>query len=191
MSESQDEFDPPFEAIEPAHCRGPVLFNSPHSGRVYPRAFLLDLAARSGDAAPLRGFLRRRPDRRPGGARPSDHAGALPALLCGRQPRALRTRPAHVRRAGCPLSPIPARCGLPAGSARWRAWSATRRKSTTSAFRSPRRCAESTGSISPITAPCGGCSRSCIAILAPPSWSTATPCRRPRAAGTSARAPMW
>ena len=41
MSESQDEFDPPFEAIEPAACRGPVLFNSPHSGRVYPPAFLL------------------------------------------------------------------------------------------------------------------------------------------------------
>ena len=41
MSESQDEFDPPFEAIEPAECRGPVLFNSPHSGRIYPRAFLL------------------------------------------------------------------------------------------------------------------------------------------------------
>ncbi len=41
MSESQDEFDPPFETIEPAECRGPVLFNSPHSGRVYPRAFLL------------------------------------------------------------------------------------------------------------------------------------------------------
>src|ERR1700682_2485945 len=41
MSESQDEFDPPFEAVEPAHCRGPVLFNSPHSGRIYPRAFLL------------------------------------------------------------------------------------------------------------------------------------------------------
>jgi N-formylglutamate deformylase len=48
MSESLDEFDPPFEAIEPAHCRGPVLFNSPHSGRIYPHAFLmtsrLDLA---------------------------------------------------------------------------------------------------------------------------------------------------
>jgi N-formylglutamate amidohydrolase len=48
MSESQGEFDPPFEAIEPAECRGPVLFNSPHSGRIYPRAFLsasrLDLA---------------------------------------------------------------------------------------------------------------------------------------------------
>jgi N-formylglutamate amidohydrolase len=41
MSDSHDEFDPPFEAIEPAQCRGPVLFNSPHSGRVYPRTFLL------------------------------------------------------------------------------------------------------------------------------------------------------
>jgi N-formylglutamate amidohydrolase len=41
MSESQSEFDPPFEAAEPAGCRGPVLFNSPHSGRIYPRAFLL------------------------------------------------------------------------------------------------------------------------------------------------------
>jgi len=41
MSESQDEFDPPFEALEPDQCRGAVLFNSPHSGRVYPRAFLL------------------------------------------------------------------------------------------------------------------------------------------------------
>src|SRR5690348_2953804 len=41
MSDSQDEFEPPFEAIEPARCRGPVLFNSPHSGRVYPRGFLL------------------------------------------------------------------------------------------------------------------------------------------------------
>jgi N-formylglutamate amidohydrolase len=41
MSESHSEFDPPFEAVEPAECRGPVLFNSPHSGRIYPRAFLL------------------------------------------------------------------------------------------------------------------------------------------------------
>src|SRR4249920_249380 len=32
--------DPPFEIIEPEQVRGPVLFNSPHSGRVYPRAFL-------------------------------------------------------------------------------------------------------------------------------------------------------
>ena len=41
MPELQDEFDPPFEALEPAECRGPLLFNSPHSGRVYPREFLL------------------------------------------------------------------------------------------------------------------------------------------------------
>ena len=41
MSEIQDEFDPPFEAIEPAECRAPLLFNSPHSGRVYPHEFLL------------------------------------------------------------------------------------------------------------------------------------------------------
>src|SRR5947207_5143632 len=40
MDQSQDELDPPFEIIEPEQARGPVLFNSPHSGRVYPRAFL-------------------------------------------------------------------------------------------------------------------------------------------------------
>ena len=41
MSDFQDEFDPPFEIIEPAEYRGAVVFNSPHSGRIYPRAFLL------------------------------------------------------------------------------------------------------------------------------------------------------
>ena len=40
MDQSPDELDPPFEIIEPEQARGPVLFNSPHSGRVYPRAFL-------------------------------------------------------------------------------------------------------------------------------------------------------
>src|SRR5712691_9645737 len=43
-----NELDPPFEILEPAEWRGPVAFNSPHSGCVYPRAFLaavrLDLA---------------------------------------------------------------------------------------------------------------------------------------------------
>src|SRR6267154_2481837 len=42
------ELDPPFEVIEPFECRSPVVFNSPHSGSIYPRAFLesakLDLA---------------------------------------------------------------------------------------------------------------------------------------------------
>ena len=35
-----DELDPPFEILEPGELRGPVVFNSPHSGHVYPRAFL-------------------------------------------------------------------------------------------------------------------------------------------------------
>jgi N-formylglutamate amidohydrolase len=48
MNVSIDEFDHPFEVLEPAELRGAVAFNSPHSGKVYPRAFLaaarLDLA---------------------------------------------------------------------------------------------------------------------------------------------------
>jgi N-formylglutamate amidohydrolase len=40
MRDVKDELDPPFETIEPAEWRGPVVFNSPHSGTVYPRAFL-------------------------------------------------------------------------------------------------------------------------------------------------------
>ena len=48
MREVKDELDPPFEVLEPAEWRGPVVFNSPHSGCVYPHAFLaasrLDLA---------------------------------------------------------------------------------------------------------------------------------------------------
>ncbi len=35
-----DEFDPPFDILEPEHWRGPIVFNSPHSGNVYPREFL-------------------------------------------------------------------------------------------------------------------------------------------------------
>ena len=41
MSLPKDELDPPFEIIEPTRWHGPVLFNSPHSGRIYPREFLL------------------------------------------------------------------------------------------------------------------------------------------------------
>ena len=44
-----DDLDPPFEIFEPEAARYPLVFNSPHSGRVYPRAFLaasrLQLAA--------------------------------------------------------------------------------------------------------------------------------------------------
>jgi N-formylglutamate deformylase len=48
MQEVKNELDPPFEILEPGQCRGPIIFNSPHSGRVYPVEFLaaskLDLA---------------------------------------------------------------------------------------------------------------------------------------------------
>jgi N-formylglutamate amidohydrolase len=40
MNVQINEFDPPFEVLEPAEIRGAVAFNSPHSGSVYPRAFL-------------------------------------------------------------------------------------------------------------------------------------------------------
>jgi len=40
MQDAKDELDPPFEILEPGEWRGPAVFNSPHSGSVYPRAFL-------------------------------------------------------------------------------------------------------------------------------------------------------
>ena len=48
MRDVVDELDPPFEILEPAEGTSAVVFNSPHSGRVYPPNFLaqsrLDLA---------------------------------------------------------------------------------------------------------------------------------------------------
>src|ERR1700731_4123124 len=48
MREAKDEFDLPFEILEPVEWRGPAVFNSPHSGSIYPHAFLtttrLDIA---------------------------------------------------------------------------------------------------------------------------------------------------
>ena len=35
-----DELDPPYEVVEPAALAGPVVCNSPHSGRTYPSRFL-------------------------------------------------------------------------------------------------------------------------------------------------------
>ncbi|UTD26338.1 N-formylglutamate amidohydrolase [Bradyrhizobium sp. WD16] len=40
MTRSDDEPSSPFEIIEPASWRAPIIFNSPHSGAAYPRAFL-------------------------------------------------------------------------------------------------------------------------------------------------------
>jgi N-formylglutamate amidohydrolase len=40
MPDPGPEFAPPFEVLEPVTRRGAVVFNSPHSGRVYPPGFL-------------------------------------------------------------------------------------------------------------------------------------------------------
>ncbi len=40
LPEMKDVLDPPFEILEPAQWRGAIVFNSPHSGCVYPRPFL-------------------------------------------------------------------------------------------------------------------------------------------------------
>jgi N-formylglutamate amidohydrolase len=49
MTEFDGELSPAFEILEPATWRAPIIFNSPHSGSVYPSEFLqasrIDLAA--------------------------------------------------------------------------------------------------------------------------------------------------
>jgi N-formylglutamate amidohydrolase len=49
MTQLAGEFSPPFEIVEPAEWRAPIIFNSPHSGSVYPHDFLsasrIDLTA--------------------------------------------------------------------------------------------------------------------------------------------------
>jgi N-formylglutamate amidohydrolase len=40
MPPSDGELSPPFEIVEPAEWRAPIIFNSPHSGAAYPEAFL-------------------------------------------------------------------------------------------------------------------------------------------------------
>jgi len=39
-STDPEDFDPPFEIVEPEALGGPLLFNSPHSGSIYPETFL-------------------------------------------------------------------------------------------------------------------------------------------------------
>jgi len=49
MTQFDGELSPPFEIVEPSLWRAPIIFNSPHSGSVYPLEFLnasrIDLAA--------------------------------------------------------------------------------------------------------------------------------------------------
>src|SRR5579864_2280410 len=40
MTPLDGELSPPFEILEPAEWRAPIIFNSPHSGSVYPEGFL-------------------------------------------------------------------------------------------------------------------------------------------------------
>jgi N-formylglutamate amidohydrolase len=40
MTQLDEESSPPFEIVEPAQWRAPIIFNSPHSGSVYPQDFL-------------------------------------------------------------------------------------------------------------------------------------------------------
>src|SRR4030088_589845 len=49
MTQFDGELSPPFEIVEPAAWRAPIIFNSPHPGSVYPHEFLnasrIDLGA--------------------------------------------------------------------------------------------------------------------------------------------------
>src|SRR5258708_3029310 len=78
----------------PARSTFPPAFRLGPSGPIPPR-----VAYRSDLAAPLGRFVHGRIDRRLERARFSDCQGQLSPLLCRRQPRTLRTRSAHVRRA--------------------------------------------------------------------------------------------
>jgi N-formylglutamate deformylase len=40
MTDTRNELEPPYEILEPADWRGPLIFNSPHSGNIYPPNFL-------------------------------------------------------------------------------------------------------------------------------------------------------
>src|SRR5262249_14449538 len=40
MTQFDGELSPPYEIVEPEHWRAPIIFNSPHSGSVYPLEFI-------------------------------------------------------------------------------------------------------------------------------------------------------
>ena len=186
MSEIRDELDPPFEVLEPKSWRGPVLFNSPHSGSIYPRDFLancrLDIATlrRSEDSfvdeliagVVQTGFPMMRAhfprcfvdvNREPYELDPRMFDGRLPSFA---NTRSMRVAGAWER---------------------WRAWSEMRRKSMTSASRSMMPCSALRASTSLIIVPCGGSLPVCIGNSAPPCWSIAIRCRRRPAIGMRGR----
>ena len=125
----EPELDPPFEVLEPAALASPLVFSSPHSGASIRQRFLassrLDLATlrRSEDALCRRAVLARP---RESGA-PLCCAPHFPRayLDLNREPYELDPR---MFEGGCRFSPIRARSGSRAASARSRASSASRRK---------------------------------------------------------------
>ena len=73
MNQPIGELSPPFEIAEPASWRAPIIFNSPHSGSVYPPEFVkasrIDMAA-----------LRRSEDSFMDGETASPHAAAISTI---------------------------------------------------------------------------------------------------------------
>src|SRR5258705_4097969 len=53
MTQFSGELSPPFEIVEPAAWRAPIIFNSPHSGSVYPPGFLNASRSRSQSSTAL------------------------------------------------------------------------------------------------------------------------------------------
>ena len=114
---------------EPAEQRVPFVFNSPHSGRYYPERFLAMTRLDRNRDPPVRGLLCRRTVRRARVALGAPMLAAqFPARLSRRQPRAVGTRSAHVRRAGAALRQHP--LGARRRRARHRAASWSARGST-------------------------------------------------------------
>src|ERR1700712_1745516 len=159
MTRFDGELSPPFEITEPGAWRGPIFFNSPHSGSVYPREFLsasrIDIVAlrRSEDSFmdELIGGLSERgfPVVRVNFPRSYVDVNREPyeldpRMFSGRLPSFANTR--SMRVAG----------GRGGGSPPFRAWWATARKSTASGSASTTRSAASRRCKSRITAHCGG-----------------------------------
>ncbi len=135
MTQFDGELSPPFEIVEPAQWRAPIIFNSPHSGSVYPREFLnasrIDVAALRRSEDSFMDELIGGPER----ARLSDGPGQLSRAPMSTSTASPMSSIRGCSPDGCRASPIPARCGWPAASAPSRAWSATARKSIASGFR--------------------------------------------------------
>ena len=181
-----DDFESPSRSSSRRRRRSPLVFNSPHSGRLYPRSFVAASRLDPADPAPLRGQLRRRTVRRRRRARRAADARALSRAPISTSTASPTSSIPACSRGGCRPSPTRARCGSPAGSAPSRASSAIRRRS----MRGACPVEDALLRIEQLYKPYHRalqtrCCRRRSGASAWPSWSTATPCRRPRAAGTS------